>query len=168
MKYFNRHTATILFSLFILPAALFLSGTALAQDKSSAESNMEILKEKLKGDKKLVIAENMTLTDQEAKGFWPIYEDYQKELGKLNERLKNMIERYAGAYSANTLTDETAKSLMDESIAIDEDTIQMRKNYAAKLATVLPGRKVARYMQIENKIRAVVRFALAAEIPLVD
>jgi hypothetical protein len=32
---------------------------------------------------------------------------------------------------------------------------------------VLPGLKAARYMQIENKIRALVKYELAAEVPLV-
>ena len=38
---------------------------------------------------------------------------------------------------------------------------------AAKLAPILPATKVARYIQIENKIRALVRFELADKIPLV-
>jgi hypothetical protein len=35
-----------------------------------------------------------------------------------------------------------------------------------KLAKVLPGRKVARYMQLENKVRALVRYEIAGEVPL--
>jgi hypothetical protein len=33
---------------------------------------------------------------------------------------------------------------------------------------VLPATKVARYLQIENKIRSIVKFELAAQIPLVS
>jgi hypothetical protein len=36
------------------------------------------------------------------------------------------------------------------------------------LDKVLPATKVARYLQIENKIRAIVKFELAARIPLVN
>jgi len=43
----------------------------------------------------------------------------------------------------------------------------MRKTYAARLSRVLPGKKVARYLQVENKIRAAIRYQLAAGIPLV-
>jgi hypothetical protein len=35
-----------------------------------------------------------------------------------------------------------------------------------KLSNVLPGVKVARYMQLENKIRAIVKYELAREVPL--
>jgi hypothetical protein len=60
-----------------------------------------------------------------------------------------------------------AKKLYEEVLAIDEDEVKMRKAYAMKLAGVLPGKKAARYLQIENKIRALLRYELAAEIPLV-
>jgi hypothetical protein len=154
--------------MFLLAAFFAVPGLAFAQEKSAEDANMDILREKLKADKKLVVASNMSLTDAEAKGFWPLYEEYQKELQALNTRLKNTIVSYAEAYNANTLTDETAKKLIDETTAIDEAEMQMRKAYATKLAKVLPGKKVARYLQIENKVRAVLRYELASEIPLVE
>jgi len=154
--------ASLLAALFAVPA--FVS----AQEKSADETNMEILRDKLKADKKLVVAANMSLTDVEAKAFWPIYEEYQTELGAVNTRLRKTIESYAEAYNTNTLTDEMAKKLIAEVSAVDESEVQMRKSYAAKLDKVLPGKKTARYLQIENKIRALVRYELAAEIPLVE
>jgi hypothetical protein len=139
-----------------------------AQEKTADDTNMEILREKLRADKKLIIAANMNLSDAEATNFWPVYEDYQKQLQNLNERLKKTIGSYAEAFNANTLTDEAAKNLIDETLAIDEAEVQMRKDFSAKLAKVLPGKKVARYLQLENKVRALVRYELAAEIPLVQ
>ena len=73
-----------------------------AQDQSSADANMQILRDKLKADKKLVVAANMELTDAEAKSFWPVYEAYQKDLQSLNERLKKAILSYADAYNNKT------------------------------------------------------------------
>ena len=170
MKQFTfqkRFTATIIMT-FLVAAVCAVPASVFAQEESAEETNMEILKEKLKADKKLLVAANMSLTDAEAKAFWPIYEEYQKELQALNGRLETTITSYAEAYNANTLTDEAAKKLTDEALAIDESEVQMRKTYATKLAKVLPGKKVARYLQIENKIRAMVRYELAAGIPLVE
>ena len=139
-----------------------------AQAASGADSNMQILREKIKADKKLVVAANMELTDAEAKGFWPVYEAYQKDLQSLNERMKKAILSYADGYNNRTLTDEQAKQLANEALAIDEQEIKMRRACAAKLSGVLPGKKAARYMQIESKIRAALRYELAGSIPLVD
>ena len=138
------------------------------QPAASADTNMQILRDKVKADKKLVVAANMELTNDEAKAFWPVYEGYQKDLQSLNERLKKTILSYADGYNNNTLTDDKAKQLADEVVAIDEQEIKMRKACAAKLTPVLPGKKVARYLQIESKIRAALRYELAGGIPLVQ
>src|SRR6188768_1597775 len=61
---------------------------------SSADANMEILKQKLKADKKLLVAANMELSDTEAKAFWPIYESYQTDLAKLNQRIGTAVDSY--------------------------------------------------------------------------
>ena len=71
-----------------------------AQAQESEQMNMEILKEKIKADKKLVVASNMNLTDAEAKNFWPLYDGYQKELEQINQRLLTTVKSYADAYNA--------------------------------------------------------------------
>jgi hypothetical protein len=156
-----------LFIVTVLMAAVMVFPTpALTQDKPT--DDMQILREKIKVDKKLVVAANMDLTESEAKGFWPVYEDYQKDLAAINQRIGKLIESYAADYRANTLTDEKAKKLVDELIAIEQAETGLKASYVPKLSKVLSQRKVARYLQIENKIRAVVKYELAAQVPLVQ
>jgi hypothetical protein len=133
-----------------------------------AQDNMQILRDKIKADKKLVVAANMDLTESEAKGFWPVYEEYQKDLSALNQRIGKLIESYAADYRANTLTDEKAKKLIDEMVAIEKDDGGLQASFVPKLSKVLPAKKVARYLQIENKIRAALKYELAANIPAVQ
>ena len=52
---------------------------------------MQVLREKLKADKKLVVAANMDLKEAEAKGFWPIYDEYQKELEKARSIAREIV-----------------------------------------------------------------------------
>jgi hypothetical protein len=151
--------------LVVLGLALCIAVPAIAQDKPA--SNMEILRQKLQADKKLLVAANMELTEAEAKGFWPIYDAYQADLGNLNNRLGQLIKRYAEAYNSKAMTDATAKSLLDEALAIERAEVTLRESYVPKLSAALPVTKVARYLQIENKIRAVIKYELASEIPLV-
>jgi len=131
-------------------------------------SDMQILAEKVKADKKLVVAANMQLTEDEAKGFWPVYEAYQKDLKAINQRLLVAIRNYADAYNQGPVSDETAKNLIKEAIAIEDAEVKLKRSYVPKLEKVIPGMKVARYIQIENKIRAVGKYELAAQIPLVE
>ena len=151
-------------SMLVL-SVLFL-GPVHAQEAN--QMNMEILKEKIKADKKLIIANNMTLTDTEAKNFWPLYDSYQKELEQINQRMITTIKSYADAYNAGKgeISNDTAKKLLADALAVDESEVKLRQSYATKMGKVLPATKVARYLQLENKIRAIVKFELAALIPL--
>jgi hypothetical protein len=149
---------TMIFCIVALTAT-----SAFAQDSNS---DMQILLEKVKADKKVLVAANMNLTESEAKAFWPIYDAYQKDLQAINDRLGKTILAYADAYNNKSLTDAQAKQLTQEALAIDQDELTLRKTYATRLAGAIPGTKVARYLQIENKIRAAIRYDLAAGIPL--
>jgi hypothetical protein len=154
-----------LFCAAVMAAAVAASPAVVAQEK--AADTMQIVMEKVRADKKLLVAANMGLTEQEAAGFWPVYDAYQKDLGALNGRIKTTIESYATAYNQGAVPDETAKKLLDEMLAIESSELDLKRSYVSKFAKVLPAAKVARYFQIENKVRAAVRYELANAIPLV-
>ena len=151
------------FFMVLLTAIMMVVVPALAQDKPA--DNMQILIEKIRADKKLLVAENMQLTEAEAKAFWPIYQQYQDELYLLRVRTVKMIKDYGDAYEK--MTDDTAKKLLDEYMTIDTLGLKLRQAYLPKFRRVLPESKVARYYQIENKIQAALMYGLAENIPLV-
>lgn len=148
----------------LLALSLVLPLPVAAQTKS----DMQILADKVKADKKLVVAANMQLTEEEAKGFWPVYESYQKDLQGINKRLLGTIKRYADVYNKGPVSDEAAKKLINEAIAIEDAEVKLKRSYVPRLEKVIPGMKVARYLQIENKIRAIGKYELATQIPLVQ
>ena len=151
------------YHLGIIALAAALAFPALAQ----TSTDMQILAQKLKADKKLVVATNMQLSEAEAKGFWPVYDGYQKDLEAVNKRIVIAIVAYAEAAKKGSVPNDVAKQILDESLAIDEEEVKIKRAVVVKLEKVLPGVKVARYVQIENKIRALVRIELADNIPLV-
>jgi hypothetical protein len=131
----------------------------------SASANMEILREKVRADKKLVVAANMDLTEAEAKAFWPIYQEYQTDLAKANEKIGKLIGEYAENYQS--MTDKTAKKLLDKSLTLEKERLALRTFYLPRFQKAIPAIKMARYYQIENKIQAILQYGLAANIPLV-
>jgi Spy/CpxP family protein refolding chaperone len=149
---------------FVIAAAL--SASAMAQTAGS--TNMEIFREKIKADKKLVVAENLKLTDAEGTTFWPVYDAYQKDLQALNQRMMSVITAYAAAYNKGPVANDVAKKLIEDALAVDEAEVKLKGSYVPKVLAAIPATKAARYIQIENKIRAAVRYELAAGIPLVE
>jgi len=152
---------------FVLCITALISTPLPAQTKPTS-SDMEILRQKIKADKKLVVAANMQLTEAEAKGFWPVYEAYQKDLAAINDRTAKVIVKYADAYNKGPVSNETAKKLLAEYLAIEDSEVKLKHSYVPKLEKAIPETKVARYLQIENKIRAIIKYELASNIPLVE
>jgi len=100
----------------VMALALVVGGSAArmwAQSKSSPgdkpPSKLGIIHDKVKADKKLIVSQYMALTESEAKKFWPVYDEYQKDLQSSNERLRNLLQSYAADYTNKSMTDEKAK-----------------------------------------------------------
>ena len=129
---------------------------------------MEIIHDKLKADKKLIVSKYMELTESEAKKFWPVYDEYQADLQKTNQRLRALLESYASDYKGKSMTDEKAKKLLDEWIAIEQEEGKRRSAFAPKVLQTLPVKKAARYLQIENEYRTLLRYELAGAVPLIQ
>jgi len=159
----KRKTGPLFVTLALATLFLIIGGTVMAQDIPA--DNMQIVLEKIKADKKLLVAENLQLTGTEAKAFWPVYEGYQDELFLLRTRTLKLIEDYTDAYG--TMTNTTAKKLLDEYMTIEMLRLELRKAYLPKFRKVLPDIKVVRYYQIENKINAAIDYELGARIPLI-
>ena len=159
-KKFPAKCLTVLFAAALGIAPM----SARSQDKPA--NNLEIVHEKLKADKKFIVSKYMELTESEAKSFWPVYEDYQKDLQKFHERLGALLKSYAADYRGKSLTDEKAKKLLDEWIALEQDEVKQRSAFIPKVTKALPAKKAARYLQIENEYRMLLRYDLAATVPL--
>ena len=157
---------TNLVSVALLALFMGYAAGSWAQDKPAG--NLEIIHEKLKADKKLIVAKYMELTESEAQKFWPVYDEYQKDLQRSNEQLQSLLESYAADYKGKSLTDEKAKKLLDEWIALEQDEGKRRGAFAPKVLQALPVKKAARYLQIENEFRILLRYDLATTVPLVQ
>jgi Spy/CpxP family protein refolding chaperone len=166
IKMINKYSRDMLRAVLLILAATLAQPALSAEETAPTKSDMEELRDKIYADKKLIVSENMDLTEEEASKFWPIYQAYQEDLHKINERMAKLINEYALSYNKGAILDKTARQLIDQAIDIEMDEAKLRKSYVPKLSKVLPGAKVARYMQIENKIRAIVRYELASAIPL--
>jgi hypothetical protein len=142
---------------------LFAAPAARAAD--APQSTMDIAREAMRADKKALVAANLQLTDAEAKAFWPVYDKYQKDLLTAHNKLYQVIEEYALHY--DKLTNEKGLDLIHRYLSAEEARTKVRASYLNQFSKVLPGLKVARFYQIENKLDAIVRYEMAGRIPLV-
>jgi len=132
---------------------------------AATDIDLEILRDTIRANKKALVAANLDLTAEEKEKFWPVYDRYQKDLKAIHDRYLAIIQDYTASFE--TLTDEHAKKLLDDYLAVEAERVKLRTEYVKSFSETLPGRKVARFYQIENKMDAVLRYDLAATIPVV-
>jgi len=149
--------------IMVVMAMCLIAFPAFAQEVT--KNTMDSVREALKAQKRAFVAVNMQLTDAEDPQFWPVYDCYQKDMEKVNQKIGDLILDYAKNYE--TLTDTKADELLKKNLALEKEILQLKTSYLPKFSAVLPAKKVARYYQLENKIQAVGRYDLAEKIPLI-
>jgi hypothetical protein len=128
-------------------------------------SYLESQKKVLSKEKKEIVKDVLELTNDEAKLFWPIYDQYMNELKPYNQILVNTIKEYIDKY--DNLGNEDAKKLFNNSILVEESRLRLKKKYYRKMIKVLPAQKVIRYFQLEKRLRALIYNELTIEVPLI-
>lgn len=152
-------------AVVLMAVIMAVAQVARAQDKPFDGTDLQALRTAVKTDKKALVASTISLTDVEAKKFWPLYSAYQMKLDTLNRRKARAVEDLVSR--DKPLSDALAKSLLAESIAIGDEEVKALRAYQNRLNRALPPRKVARYLQLENKIRVVQDYDIAGALPLV-
>ncbi|MGY6215686.1 hypothetical protein ACW73L_11050 [Methylolobus aquaticus] len=117
-------------------------------------------------DRRRLITENLALTAAESRAFWPLYEEYERDLTRLTERRRALIAEFGENFDA--MSDSMAKKILLNRLKIEEERNRLRRTYLPRFEKVLPIRKLARYYQLESKIRAAVEAGIAEELPLLE
>jgi|SRR5215510_13264175 len=130
------------------------------------QADSETLLSTIRANRRALIAVNLALTQDEAEKFWPLYDRYQAEMAALGDRVAALVQDYIANF--RDLSNEKALQLTGDYLTAESDRLQVRRTYLSEFAKILPGRTVARFYQIENKMDAVLRYDLARTIPVVE
>jgi hypothetical protein len=149
------------------PAAKADPKMAQSAEKTTDAAAAEIaqVRADIQKDRNAIVGAAMNLTDAQAGPFWELYAGYRAARKPAADRLTALIVDYAK--NAATLTDEQAGKMVDEMLAIQKQEAATKAEWAVKFKAKLPGKVVARFFQVDNKLDAIVLFQLASEVPLV-
>jgi hypothetical protein len=143
------------------------SSTSTQQSSQGvSDQDITLMREDIRSQKKQLVAANLMLTDAEATKFWPLYDQYTAELVKINNEKYEVIKEYANNWGS--ITDPQAISLAKRYMDVDLNVAQLRLKYLPIFQTVLPGKKVATFFQIERRLQMMIELQLSSQIPLVQ
>ncbi|VAX16883.1 hypothetical protein MNBD_IGNAVI01-1562 [hydrothermal vent metagenome] len=146
----------------IIGLVVLMSASLFAQ---STDTYLELLRSDIKAQKKAVIAEAMNLNDLQSEKFWPIYREFEFEWDKLADVRVGIIKEYAAHF--DTLTDEKADELVQKSYELDEDKLDLEKEYYKKVKEQLGAKQAGKFMQLITRLNMLIDIQIAAELPLI-
>lgn len=156
-------------SIGVVVSLLALANPAMAQVNpafADVGDEIEMVRSVVRMERKAAVEEAMQLAPAESQGFWAVYNDYEAERTKVNDRAVKVITDYAAAFP--DVGDARANTLLAESFDAESDLVALKKKYAKRFAKVLAPARVARFFQIERKLDAVQNLRVVAQIPLID
>ena len=149
---------------FAAVAAVGAAQTTLAQTTPNSRDQAELIISQIQADKRAVVLDAMNLNDAEIAKFTPIYDDYQAEMKGIMGRGSEVVNKFASNY--DSMTDDAAKSIMKDFFKVRDDRNALVKEYAKKMEKALPPSKVLRWVQVENKLNALLDYEAARIVPL--
>ena len=137
-----------------------------AQSNNASDQDIEMLRSDLRSQRKQIVAQNMTLTTDEATKFWPIFDQYRQEAIKPNDTRWTLIKDYAANYG--TMSEAQAQDYMKRSTEIDQQLLTLRMKYVPIFEKVISAQKTALWYQIDRRLDLLINLQLASMIPVVD
>lgn len=134
------------------------------QDKNIKEY-IELLRSGIRQDKAQIMGAMMQLSADEAAKFWPIYNEYDAALTKLNNLRVANIQDYARSY--DQLSDEKADELIQNAIHYQQQRFELLAKYYGLVKNSIGAIEAARFVQIENQLLMIIDLRIAASLPVV-
>ena len=147
--------------LSILILIFSISNFCLAEDLNYQRVAIE-------AKKRLQIAKNMDFTEQQDKDFWNLYSEYERDLDNIYRDKFNLIQEFRNANTSRNVSDQQANSFVERFFEIENKKISTKQSYVEKFKAILPGKKVAKFYQIDNKLDAIINHELAIKIKLIE
>lgn len=154
---------------WILSGATANAQTIAPQESSSrtiSNQDLDLLRKDLRAKRKQLIAANLKLTETEATRFWPVYDEYIKELIAINDKKFALIQDYADNWGK--MTNDQSLLFMRQWLDSDIATTQLRQKYVPIVSKVLDGKKTATFFQLDRRIAMMIELQVASQIPLVQ
>ena len=144
------------------PAA---SSASAGTSKQNLAQDIKLLRKDVRAEKSRIMGEAMGLDAEQAKKFWPIYKDYDKQLNKLNDVRLGNITAYAQNYS--NMTENKADEIVNGAISYHKKRIDLLANTYDKVRAALGAALAARFVQVESQLLNLIDLQIASNLPLI-
>ena len=145
-------------------AMLAICPLGRAQDpEPTIDSTIALVRANMQADRTVLITAGMNFNDKEGAAFWPMYQQYQYERSKLDDRRSAVIKAYTQKYP--NLTDAEAKAMADQMLDCEYRLAALKKQYHKKFSRVLPALTVTKFFQLERRVDLMMDMQVESSLP---
>jgi len=132
----------------VIAVICFFASSLIGQPRGNDYQNK---REKIEAMKIAFITQRLSLNREEAQKFWPVYNEYDAEKGKLRKEKREQYRDYKTNF--DDLSDEEITKFVDSQIIYRQRELDIQKKYHIDLKGVLPIRKVALLYKAEEDFK---------------
>ncbi len=151
----TNQAKTALAKMILIVAILVQSFTLMAQTNNQRNGqqgrNNGGKHEKMEAQKIAFITQEVNLTPDEAKVFWPVYNEYEAKRQEMRKSFKNSDNLRKD--EIDKLTEKEASQILDNQLVEAQKFVDLRKEYHSKFKSVLPAVKVLKLYDAEREFQ---------------
>ena len=136
-----------------------------SSDPQNIQAYIDLLRADVRQQKAEMMGAVMLLSAADSAKFWPIYEQYDAELTKLNDQRVANIQDYANAY--DQMTDDKADELIRKAMAYRKERSELLAKYYELVKQALGGITAARFVQVEDQLLLIIDLQIDSSLPVV-
>jgi len=133
-------------NLWIAFLLIFIPALLQAQDRDGRNDEIESYKI-------AYLTQKLELSAAEAKVFWPIYNDWQKELAKLRSDRTATGISFRKTNQIEGMSDSQIHALITNEINFKQRNLNLEKKYYARLKASLPLKVVGKYYRAQETFK---------------
>jgi len=141
------------------------TGTSPGSDSQNIQAYISLLRSDVRQQKAEMMGAVMQLSAADAAKFWPIYEQYDEELAKLNDQRVANIQEYASSY--DQMTDDKADELIHKAMSYRKQRAELLAKYYEQVKQSLGGITAARFIQVEDQLLLIIDLQIDSSLPVV-
>ncbi|HXJ72305.1 MAG TPA: hypothetical protein VNM37_05615, partial [Candidatus Dormibacteraeota bacterium] len=128
---------------------------------------LQLLRSDMNSIKVELINSIMKLSAEDAQKFWPIYRDYENELGKLAINRAELIAEFVQSHKDGSFDNVKAKDIAKRWFKTQRARLDLLEKYHGKIEKALTSVQAGQFLQVENQLGLFIDVAIASEMPTV-
>ena len=168
MKTLIRHLTLALVLGFLFPPTVGAAQTTPAMDEVNLQAILDLMRSDTNPFKIRTLNQAMALTGPEAEKFWPIYQQYEEELGTISKRGMAFVREFLELQVSGAKDQKRWNALARKWVKLKADRLTLWAKYQKKISKTVSAYRAAQFLQVEHQRGLFIDLSLASEMPVIS